>query len=355
MIQNPLVRILLSPIALLYGIGVSIRNVLYDAKILRATSFSIPVISVGNLSIGGAGKTPHIEYLVRLLGPYIHVATLSRGYKRKTQGFRFVRPAANVLDVGDEPLQFARKFPDIVVAVSESRTIGIPMIVKHHPEVQTILLDDAFQHRSVRPYINILLTQHEMPFTEDYLLPAGRLREWRSAYDRAEIIIVTKCPEDLTKDQAEALRKSLKPYAHQQVFFSKYRYGNPYSFYFPDRQVVLQPGLDILLISAIANTQYLEQYLTKFSPQLTKLEYEDHHVFTEQDISEMISTFQRRSGQSKCIITTEKDAMRLDLHKKKLYELQIPIFILPIHVEFLFDQQAAFDELIKGRLLQFSA
>ena len=201
MIQSILGKILMAPFALLYGLSIGIRNTLYDSELVKSTQFSLPIISVGNLSIGGAGKTPHIEYLIRLLSPYINVSTLSRGYKRKTKGFRFIRPADTVLDAGDEPLMYARKHKGVVVAVGESRAIAIPQMVAKYPNLQTVLLDDAFQHRSIKPALNILLTTWDEPFTRDYLMPSGRLREWRSAYSRADIIIVSKCPKEITFDE----------------------------------------------------------------------------------------------------------------------------------------------------------
>ncbi|MCL4153106.1 UNVERIFIED_CONTAM: hypothetical protein GTU68_053341, partial [Idotea baltica] len=170
----------------------------YDSGILKSTSFNVPVISVGNLSVGGAGKTPHVEYLIMLLQDYLNVAVLSRGYKRKSKGFRWVNRKDQVTQTGDEPLQFKRKFPETAVAVCESRNIGIPMMLQGKKDIQTILLDDAFQHRSVVPGLNILLTTYDEPYTRDYLLPSGRLREFRSSAKRADVIIVTKCPDDIS-------------------------------------------------------------------------------------------------------------------------------------------------------------
>ena len=207
MIQNLLVKILLSPFSLLFGLGVSFRDFLYRKELLKGIEFNIPVISVGNLSIGGAGKTPHIEYLIRLLKDYVNIATLSRGYKRKTKGFMVVHPRNTAEQVGDEPLQFKRKFPDIEVAVAEDRSFAIPELLKWNAELQIVLLDDAFQHRSIKPGLNILLTQFNLPFTRDFLLPSGRLREWRSAYERADIIVVSKCPIDVSEEEKKRVNK----------------------------------------------------------------------------------------------------------------------------------------------------
>lgn len=354
MVNNIFIKILLMPFTLLYGIGVSFKNSLYSTGLLKSSSFSIPVISVGNLSIGGAGKTPHIEYLIELLSPYIYVATLSRGYKRDTKGFRLVSPKDNARTAGDEPILYARKYPEVKVFVAENRALAIPDIVRQLPHVQCILLDDAYQHRVVQPNLNILLTQYEQPFYRDFLLPVGRLREFRSAYQRADIIIVSKCPDDLGFDDKERVTSEIIPQAHQKLFFTKYKYLTPYSFYFTDQRLMLDKDLHIILISGIANTSYLTNFLRKSCKSVTHLEYEDHHYFTDQDIDIIKSTYLRkRDDDTTIVVTTEKDAMRLDMHKMKLYSNQIPIFILPIKVEFLFDQQEEFNQLVKNTLLAF--
>ena len=261
MIQQILYKIFLAPVSLLFGLGVSLRDFFYRTGLLKGVEFNIPVISVGNLSVGGAGKTPHIEYLIRLLNSYINVATLSRGYKRKTKGYLRVQPNMNAEQAGDEPLQFKRKFPDITVAVAESRTFAIPQIVMDKPDTQVVLLDDAFQHRSVKPGLNILLTEYSHPFTRDYLLPSGRLREWRSAYERADVIIVSKCPMQMPTEEKQAFIEEIKPLAHQKIFFSFYDYYQAY--YIFNRQYVLElnPELDVLLVCAIARTDYVLEYL----------------------------------------------------------------------------------------------
>lgn len=352
MIDNIIGKILLSPFTLLYGIGISTRNVFYDSDLLRSTSFSLPVISVGNLTVGGAGKTPHIEYLIRLLSPYINVATLSRGYKRKTKGFRFVRNKDVVIDTGDEPLMYKRKYNGIVVAVSENRSIGIPEIVKSYPDTQVVLLDDAFQHRAVNPGLNILLTTFDQPFTRDFLMPSGRLREWRSSYSRADIIIVTKCPPDLDIKMINDLKDELNPLQHQELFFSYYEYEYLYSFYNPQQRVMLDNALDVIVISAVADTTYMMKYLQKEVKSIYQMEYEDHHQFTDTDMDKIITVYKKRDTKRKILISTEKDAMRLEPYRKKLLDNNIPVFILPIKVKF-HDYKDDFDEKIKSYLLNF--
>ncbi len=353
MIQNTVVRILLSPFSLLYGMGVGLRNFLYKKGVLKGVEFDIPLISVGNLSIGGAGKTPHIEYLIRLLKDYLNVATISRGYKRKTKGFLIVKPNHNANAVGDEPLQFARKFQDVLVTVSESRTFAVPQILMEQPGNQVILLDDAFQHLSIKPGLNILLTEYSYPFTKDYLLPSGRLREWRSAYRRADIIIVSKCPSQITQQDKNTLIEEIDPLPRQRIYFSYYEYGQPYFILKPDYHFNLSDDLDVVLISAIARTDYLIEYLKEKVNSIQALEYEDHHYFTKFDVSQLKNTFNKIESSKKIILTTEKDAMRLELHRKFIVENKLPVYVLPVKVAFHFNEGELFDNDIKHFLLNF--
>ena len=353
MLQRALAKILLTPFALLYGAGVSLRNFFYRRGLLRSVAFDVPVISVGNLSVGGAGKTPHIEWLVRRLNPYVNVATLSRGYKRKTRGFQEVQPGHDARHGGDEPLQFKRKFPDIYVAVSESRTYGIPEIMRRRPATQAILLDDAFQHRAVRPGLNILLTEFDHPFTDDFLLPAGRLREWRSAYRRADVLIVSKCPLTLTEADRQRFIDALQPLPHQRLFFSYYAYGQPYYIFNPRYVAHLPPDCDVLLISAIARTDYLKKHLESRVNEVFSLEYEDHHEFKPFEIGHLKKVFDNMGNEKRLILTTEKDAMRLELHRDFLLEHRLPVFAIPVEVRFHFDQEAAITELIRQFMLNF--
>lgn len=352
MLQN-LVKILLAPFSLLYGLVISLRNLFYRNGILKSVEFNVPTISVGNLSVGGAGKTPHVEYLIRLLKDYINVATLSRGYKRKTKGFMLVHPKNSAEGVGDEPLQFKRKFPDVLVAVGESRTMAIPEIMSKAPNTQLIVLDDAFQHIAIKPSLNILLTEYDHPFSEDYLLPSGRLREWRSAYRRADTIIVTKCPFELSVEAKDSMLQKLQALPSQKVFFSYYQYGNPYYIFNPKYVGRLVKDIDVLLICAIARKEYLLDYLYDRVNSVVLMAFEDHHFFTKQDIGSLRATYERMKSDRKVIITTEKDAMRLDLHKQFLTEHQLPIFALPVQVKFHFEEGEQFDEAIRNHLLEF--
>ena len=343
----------MSPFALLYGVIVGTVNWFYDIELLKSSKFNLPVVGVGNLSIGGAGKTPHIEYLIEMLKDYINVATLSRGYKRSTKGFRFVKDDDTALTVGDEPLQYRRKYKDILVAVGESRAYAIPEMIRHYPDIQVILLDDSFQHRAVKPGLNILLTAYDGIFTDDYLLPMGRLREWRAGYKRADIVIVSKCPPVLTDDDKERIRQKINPMQYQKLFFSYFEYGYPYYMYRPEERISLDKELKVILLSAIANTEYLVKYLEQEVESVFEIEYTDHHVFTYHDIERIVRIYNNTSGQRKIIITTEKDAMRLEIHKDTLKSHNIPVFILPVKVKFHDNEQEAFADAVKSFLLDF--
>ncbi|GLR18822.1 tetraacyldisaccharide 4'-kinase [Portibacter lacus] len=353
MVQNVLVKLLLSPFSLLYGLIISMRNFFFHIGLIKRSSFNIPVINIGNLSIGGAGKTPHVEYLIRLLKPYINTSVLSRGYGRKSKGFLFVEPGGNANDFGDEPLQYKRKNKDLVVAVSESRALGIPEMIKNYPTIHTVLLDDAFQHLAVEASLDILLTEQTNLFTDDYLLPSGRLREWRSAYKRADIIIVTKCRPGFDEEQKASIIDKIKPEPNQKIFFSHYVYGDPYNIYNAQQRVKLDEHNTILMVSAIANTDYLSHYLESLGCELEHIQFEDHHYFTEHEVSVIKETYEKIENPNKILLSSEKDAMRLDLHQKFIVSNQIPIFALPIKVEFLFEEGKLFDEAIKSHLINF--
>jgi tetraacyldisaccharide 4'-kinase len=353
MSEDIVIRILLLPLALLYGLGIGLRNLLYRIGALRSVRFDLPVISVGNLTMGGAGKTPHIEYLLRWLDQYIQIAVLSRGYGRSTMGYRPVTSIDTAKEVGDEPLQFKRKFPNVPVSVSESRALAVPELIKRNPETQCILLDDAFQHLAVTPGLNILLTEFARPFTRDWLLPAGRLREGRFEYRRADIIIVTKCPPDLTARQRQDLVREIDPFPRQRVYFTRYDYGLTYDLLRPDIRRPLDLQTDVLLVSAIANTDYLLQYLGKTVNSVQALEFSDHHYFDEDDLNTVLRRFNAMPGSRKIILTTEKDATRLELHQGFLWKNDLPIWVLPAEVAFCDNDEVDFQAEVKRFLLEF--
>lgn len=354
MIQEWLAKVFLFPFSVIYGLGITIRNSFYETGMLKGSKFNLPVISVGNLTVGGSGKTPHIEYLIVLLKDYLSVATLSRGYKRKSKGFQRIKRQDNVSTAGDEPLQFKRKFPEIEVAVAESRNIGIPQLLHVQPNIQVILLDDAFQHRSVVPGLNILLTAYSKPFFEDALMPMGRLREGKSAYSRADVIIVSKCPSQLIPLEKQALITQINPLAHQTVFFSKYDYLSPYFIFDFTKKLTPKPKTTIILISAIASTDYLLDYLEDQFDEIINMKYEDHHYFSSLDLDQLALTFEQVQNPNKYILTTEKDGIRLGEHYKYINQKNLPIYILPIKVSFLDSDGLKFDDLLKKFLLNFT-
>ncbi len=349
--MQPIFKILLAPVSLLYGLGVAIHDLLYRQEILRSTEFSVPVIGVGNLSVGGSGKTPHVEYLADFLRKYIKVGILSRGYKRKTRGFLLLNENINANDAGDEPMQYFRKFSNVSVAVCENRSYGIINLMGNRPNLQCILLDDSFQHRAVQAGFSILLTEYSLPFTRDYLLPSGRLREWRSGYQRADAIIITKCPPVLSAENRQKILEEIKPYPHQNVFFSYYEYLAPYRFQYPSLTTQLTTGTDVILISAIANTEYLLDFLKTKVNTIRTLEFPDHHFFEKTDVGRLKNEYDRLSSRNKIILTTEKDAIRLELHLDLLRQYQLPIFVLPLRINFHDNDEEAFQDTIADYLL----
>jgi tetraacyldisaccharide 4'-kinase len=354
MVNQWTLKLLLLPLAILYGLGVAILNGLYAIGLLRGVTFSIPVISIGNLTVGGTGKTPHTEYLIRLLHEYLPLAVVSRGYKRKTTGYLEVAPNHDASQSGDEPLQYKRKYPHVPVAVAESRSFAIPQVIRNYPYTKVILLDDGYQHREVVPGLNILLTEFNRLYTRDWLLPVGRLREWRSGAGRADIIVVTKCPDNISTTEMESIRAEVTKRADQHVFFSRYRYGLPYKMYGSGERLAFHKDLDVLLVVAIAGTEYLLEYVDSQCGDVRMLEYNDHHPFSNFDIGDIERHFKLLpEGRERIILTTEKDAMRLDSHRELLRQLALPIYILPVAVQFIGEESVTFDDTLKEWLLNF--
>ncbi len=332
-----LIRRILFPFAILYGLITSIRNFLYDKGILKSYSFDIPIIAVGNLSVGGTGKTPQIEYLIRLLSPKYKVATLSRGYKRQSKGFIIADSTSNAEILGDEPFQFYTKFKDIQVAVDADRKNGVEQLLSRTEKPDIILLDDAFQHRKVKAGFYILLTSYDDLYSDDFMLPTGNLRESRSGAKRADVVIVTKCPANLSLDEQNKIKRflllrtrGLSPNwrsndkgENQQLYFSYIDYDE--FIYSEDKTMRVSEikNVDKLLLAGIAKPNPFFAYLQ--SEKDEKLVYADHHCFTENDINEI-----ENKSQNKIIITTEKDFVRLkgSVPKEKL-------FYLPIRSSFL--------------------
>jgi len=354
MFDKFLARVILFPFTIIYGLVIRLRNAMYDTGIVRSSSFNVPVISVGNLTVGGAGKTPHIEYLIRLLKDHIYVATLSRGYKRKTKGFRMVDLNNNATQSGDEPLQFKRKFNNVTVAVAESRSFGIPLIMQRAPQTQVILLDDAFQHRSVKPGLNILLTEYDLPYTKDLLIPAGRLREHVSSAIRADIVIVSKCPAEISISDRVEFEAALKLEPTQKLFFSYYHYMTPYFIFDKDVKKPLARDVKVVVLAAIAKMDYMLSYLDQNAEVINTVKFEDHHYFSEQEMGRLSLMMDEYKEEEIIIVTTEKDAIRLELHKDYILEQALAIFVLPIEVKFHFSGSDDFDRYTKDYLLNFT-
>jgi len=343
-------RILLFPFALVYGVIVIIRNWLYDRRLLRSATFGLPLICVGNLSVGGTGKSPMVEYLTGRLKDRFRLAILSRGYKRKTRGYALAGPRTTALEIGDEPMQFHRKFPEVPVAVGEQRLEAIPQLLHDRPDTQAIILDDAFQHRPIRAGLNILLTDYSNLYTRDFFLPTGDLRDQRSSARRAEIIVVTKCPPALDPQEKERLKRELNPAPGQQLFFTCIAYGQPYHI-LSQEPATMDEQTEVLLITGIANPRPLQQYLEARQPSYSMMHYGDHHIFSIDDWREIGKRFAAIESTNKAIITTEKDATRLMKFEGELAAL--PLYVLPVAHEFLFGEGTRFDSIVHNFIQEF--
>ncbi len=349
----------LLPLSFLYGMGVRFRNMLFDTGILESRSFPIPVISVGNITVGGAGKTPHVEYLIRLLCETKRVSVLSRGYKRRTKGYLLASSSSTSLELGDEPYQMYLKYGRKVhVAVSANRCEGIERLCSD-PETKdtdVILLDDAFQHRYVKPGVNILLVDYHRLIVYDKLLPAGRLREPKDGKRRADIVIVTKCPRDLRPMDFRVITKALNLYPYQKLFFTTIEYGDLIPLFSNSRSLALSEitsDYEVLVLSGIASPQHLLCDIQKHTENVIPMTFRDHHLFTPKDIARINNTFDSLSSK-RIIITTEKDAARLVGLDGLSDDVRNHIYALPIKTTFLLEQQEQFDEFILSYVLKNS-
>lgn len=316
------IRKIAFPFSFLYKGITSLRNYLFDNNFLKSTEFDIPTIVVGNLSVGGTGKTPQIEYLIRLLNEKYKVAVLSRGYKRKSTGFVIADDNSNAETIGDEPYQYFQKFKNITVCVDADRVHGVQQILKRKPKTEVVLLDDAFQHRKIKGGLNILLTSFGNLYSEDYLLPSGNLRESSIGAKRAQIIIVTKCPEKLTKNQQLEINKKLNPKADQTIFFSTIVYDSVLKGV---KNLALDnlSGAEILLVTGIANPTPLLNHLKNKNIKYRHLKFKDHHHFTNQDITIIKKEFSKITSNKKVVLTTEKDYVRIFAKLPNVYYIAI--------------------------------
>ncbi len=345
------IRFLLLPFALLYAGIIWLRNRFYDRKIFNSVSFNIPIICVGNLSVGGTGKSPMIEYVIRLLKDEYQLAVVSRGYKRKTKGYALANENATALEIGDEPMQFYSKFPSVAVAVGEKRVEAIPQLLQDRPETQVILLDDGFQHRAIKPGFSILLTDVNNLYTNDFYLPTGDLRDEVRSSHRADIIVATKCKPTFNEEQRKKITEDLHPLPHQQLFFSTIEYGTPQHILNQEQTFHLHKELEVLLVTGIANIEPLKRYILDNTYTYERLSFGDHHIFTIDDLHEIKKRFSKIGSNQKIIITTEKDAVRLMKFQTELQDL--PLFVLPIQHKILFQEETKFRDAISTFIKTF--
>ena len=346
-------RLLLSPFSWLFGLVVWARNILYDNGILPSTGFNIPVISVGNITVGGTGKTPHVEYLVELLHDNLSVATLSRGYLRKTRDFRVGSASSTAREIADEPMQIKQRFPDATVAVDRNRVNGVKKLMKQTPPVDVILLDDAFQHRSIRPGFSILLIGHDRPMDRDHLLPAGDLREPARNRNRANIILVTRCPERMKPIERREIVNNMGLSIGQHLFFTTIRYGDLAPVFQDaakrDTAWFREQAGGVLIVTGIAHPRPIRQYARSINTNIREIYFPDHHWYSGKDMDRITSTFKELKSEWKevLILTTEKDAMRLREHRVT-EELRDSMRAVRIHVHFLNDDKENFDQQIRN-------
>lgn len=344
--QEP--RKILYPLSILYGWIVSFRNYLFDAGVLKSRQFDIPTVSVGNITVGGTGKTPHIEYLINLLKNQFQVAVLSRGYKRLSKGFVLADNKTPMYKIGDEPFQMKQKHPQTTIAVDKNRCHGIDKLQKNNPELDVILLDDAYQHRYVKPGINILLVDYNRLICDDTMLPAGNLREPVRGKNRANIILVTKCPPDIKPFDYRVIRKNMRPFPYQKLFFTSLQYKGVKALFNPKEKshsMKWLKGKEVILLTGIASPTSMQQEIQQYS-QVTPLAFSDHHAFKRKDMEQLHRLFEKTKGNEKIIVTTEKDAARLVELDFIPESLKPHIYVVPIEVVFMQEQQKLFNKII---------
>ena len=330
-----------APLAWIYGLVVGIRHKLFDLKILRSEEFDIPIVCVGNLTVGGTGKTPVTEYLIEYFAARYNIAVLSRGYKRKTRGFVLSDVRSSFRAIGDEPKQIKLKYPEIPVAVCERRVEGIRRLREAHPEVNLIILDDAFQHRYVESWVNILLMDYNNPIYHDSFLPQGTLRDSRSQLYRANFVLVTKCPETINPLDMRIVKKRLELFPYQSLYFSRMAQGYPVPLFPEQIGRAVQPHDPVIVMSGIANPKPLVSALSQHHKIVGKLLFDDHHTYRMRDM-ERLKRMLAESPEHTAVVVTEKDAVKLTNRKKIPLEIQRRIYYAPIHVEFIGDREERF-------------
>ena len=341
----------LLPLSWLYGLAVRARNLLFDIGILKSKNYDVPMISVGNITVGGTGKTPHVEYLIRLLKDRLNVAVLSRGYKRKSRGFVLADKGSTAADIGDEPYQIKNKYAGITVAVDKNRRRAMDILTDDNvmKDIDVVILDDAFQHRYVKPGINILLVDYHRQIMHDKLLPAGRLREPLSGKSRADVVIVTKCPDDLKPMDYRVITKAMDLYPYQSLFFTTLEYGMMYLLFAGGEQKALADlkGMNVLLLTGIASPWQMRSRVEACAERVVALSFSDHHTFKKKDVRKINAAFTDMPAP-KIIVTTEKDAARLKSVEGLDDDARAALFVLPVSVRFMLGQGERFDEKIIG-------
>lgn len=334
------------PISIIYSLVMNIRNKLYDIELLESQKHSVLTIGVGNLRVGGTGKTPHVEHLISLLSKYYNVGVLSRGYGRKTKGFILLNDNNNVLEIGDEPLQIKNKFKNIHVGVCENRNKGIKEMEKIIPKLDIIILDDVFQHRSLDLDFSLLLTEYSKPYFNDKVIPFGNLREFKKGYKRADYIIVTKSPSKLSMGNRSFFESKLKPKKYQKLFYSNIIYKSPYHIFDNQVQNIELINQNIILLTGIADNTHIISYLQdKNASIIEKLEFRDHYKYCIKDIESLVLKYESQKNNNPIIVTTEKDSVKL-INFIKLIE-ELPIYVLPISVNISYSdfKSQSFEEI----------
>jgi tetraacyldisaccharide 4'-kinase len=345
-------NILLYPFSLIYGFITGFRNFLYNTGVLSSKEFEVPLICVGNISVGGTGKTPHTEYLAELLKEHFKVATLSRGYKRRTRDFQIASDTSLVSEIGDEPLQISRKFPEVMVAVDRNRVNGVKKILVNNPGTNVIIMDDAFQHRRITPGLSILLSDYNRLFFNDHMLPYGSLRESKRNIRRADIILITKSPENISPIERRIIVKEIDKAAYQNLFFTSLTYQSPIPVFVNEQNKDSQPDVSVfsesgvLLVTGIANPDSLYKHLKDITGELIHLSFPDHYRYKKKDLESISDAFGKLKSPSKYIITTEKDAVRLREFTNIAESLKAVFYYIPVGITFLNDDKDAFDNMI---------
>ena len=356
-------KLILLPLSKLYGLGVAVRNQMFERKMLKQEEFDIPVIVVGNIAVGGTGKTPHVEYVVNLLRDRYRIGVISRGYKRRTKGFVHATNRSTPEDIGDEPYQIFQKFGnDVTVAVCEKRVDGINKIREVNKDINLIVLDDAFQHRYVKPSVSVVLTEYNRPVFADHLMPYGRLREPASSVSRADVVVVTKCPSSMTPMEYRMFKENLSLFPYQKLFFSRYLYGHLVPV-FPENCAAV-PYLDwltendsILIVTGIANPRPFVRHIRRYKSKVRLIRFHDHVNYSHSDMEAIRRKLDTMTGKRRFVLTTEKDAVKLSHSPYFPHSLKAVTFYMPVSVDFVAPQldeptfDASLQKLISGNHL----